>query len=256
MAKYVEIDSKIEIQNLILEGFPLYTKLIYSACIFSIITNIINIAVFSHSSLRDTTYNFMMVVAITDLCYCCFAFESFTLSNICGSYTFICGSYTQYIALINERIIADFLSSCLAIYSISSEIFLTVQRIFIIRNINFLKDLTVKKVGPIIASISAIYYLPTWFFYGTKESGVVYTFKNQTYIEYVRYSTDFGKSVTGTYLGLVMQIGRIVLVLGVLLVLNIVSIIFFHKYHHILYLYHISYLIPNILINLIINKMI
>ena len=145
MAKYVEIDSKIEIQNLILEGFPLYTKLIYSACIFSIITNIINIAVFSHSSLRDTTYNFMMVVAITDLFYCSLALEDVTLSNICGSYTFICGSYAQYIALISERIIKQYVTSCLAINSILLEDILDSSENFNYSKHKFLKRFECEK---------------------------------------------------------------------------------------------------------------
>jgi hypothetical protein len=197
---------------------------------FSAICAFIVILVCASSNLKDPTYKFILVVAITDCIYMTLLILQLFLDASCTPTPFISSSSAQYITLFLRQLINNCITSSLVLFSILSEIFLSAQRLFLIRGMPFLKNLTVKHVGPILGVISLIYYLPSWFTDNVKPNGIIYSYKGENYTAYTLGMTEFGETSASTWLGTVLDFFRMFLVNIVLLIVNIISIISFRKY--------------------------
>jgi hypothetical protein len=142
----------------------------------------------------------------------------------CRPKPFLCGSDAQYFTHLMDWLLYHSFTSCIAIFSILSEIFLSTQRLLMIRGLNCLKSWNVKHVGPVLATVSLLYYLPVWFSYEIKATDLAYVYKNQTFREFDLPMSD------AEWLLSSLSIIRIFMVMIVLLSLNILSIIAFNRY--------------------------
>jgi hypothetical protein len=194
------------------------------------IPTFISIAVFAHPKLKDPAFKILLTVAIVDFSYMCLLLLNALMSMYCEPMPFMCGSNAQLFAFITDQLIMNYLTSSMALYSILCEIFLTVQRMLLLKNITLLKNVTVRTAGPVFGIISLVYYSPYWFAYDFVTTDNVYVYRNQTYVEWNLVANDFGKSAAYSWLLSALSIFRMILVLVVLLVLNIVSVIFFRKH--------------------------
>jgi hypothetical protein len=157
-------------------------------------------------------------------------FLDVVMDMYCEPMPYMCGSNAQFAAFFIDQSLGNHITSSLALYSLLGEIFLTTQRLFLIREVKILKNVTVRTVGPILSSISFVFYLPYWFAYDFVTTGNVYVFKNQTYVERSLALNDFGNSMTGKWLLSTLSIFRILLVIVVLFAVNVVSVFSFRNY--------------------------
>jgi hypothetical protein len=207
-----------------------YTIVLTSSA-FSLICCAMNVAVLSSSKLKDPLYKFMMLISSVDFLYMVQVVVGIFLEVECLPAPYLCGGdYAQYFASWFYQASANYLTSCLAIFSILSEIFLTIQRLFLIKKLNHLKSLTWRHVSPGIAVISLLYYAPVWFSFTVVPTEVVYSYKGQNYTEWSLASTDIGNTVASSAILTSLQVFRTFLVMVVLLALNIASVFAFQKY--------------------------
>jgi hypothetical protein len=92
--------------------------------------------------------------------YMILCFLNAVIDIYCEPMPFMCGSKVQLFSFIIDQLVNNYLTSCMALYSILCEIFLTLQRIFLIRNISSLKHITVRIVGPVFYN-NIVGLLPT-----------------------------------------------------------------------------------------------
>jgi hypothetical protein len=85
----------------------------------------------------------------------------------------LCGEKGQLSSYMSLIIVDDYLSSCLAIFNIMMEVYLSVNRLLLIKKVNLIKDVTVRTVGPICGSLALIYYLPSLFANQVDKTGKV-----------------------------------------------------------------------------------
>ena len=107
---------------------------------FSMLASLINLVVFANKNLRENhfTYNCLLCMSISDLSYSSLLIIWQYLSRFCQRSPLQCGSSAQYFSQIWSIAILDYFTSCLAIFSIFLEIFLTIQRYFLITNRKYL----------------------------------------------------------------------------------------------------------------------
>jgi hypothetical protein len=197
---------------------------------FSTLTSLFNIIVFSHPNLKDPTFKILLLVSIVDFCYMTLTLYDFSFTIKCKPSPILCGEQSQISAYMTSYVVNKYLTSCLAIFNIMMEIYLSVNRLLLIRNITLIKDVTVRTVGPIFGSLALIYYLPSLFANRLEKTGIVYVYRNQTFVDYALVLTEFGSSPVGQWVTSAIQILRIVLVVLVIFPINIVSIFLFQKY--------------------------
>jgi hypothetical protein len=127
------------------------------------------------------------------------------------------------------KIIANnYLASSLALFSNIVEIYLSIQRFFILTNKNSLQNISYKLVISIIFFISALYYLNVLFCYDI--IGYEFTFGNKIII--TTYSTalsDYSRSLAGKAITFSFVLFRIFLSTFVLPAINIINLILFRK---------------------------
>jgi hypothetical protein len=199
-------------------------------CTFSSICCILNISILASPKLKDPLYKYIMLIACTDLLYFLLIIINNVLDVQCQPVPYLCRSFAQFISFLNDQFSINYLTSCLAVFSILSEIFLTTQRLFLIKNYKYLRSLTWKHVAPVIGLISLIYYSPYWFSYGMTTTGLVYSYKGENYTEWTLDKTEFGKTQASFWLLSSLSIVRTLLVMIVLSSLNVASIIVFRAY--------------------------
>lgn len=198
--------------------------------IFSSTTTFFSILVFAHPSMNDPTSRFLLAITVADFTYSFVTVPDILLLSYCGQMPLLCGSTTQFGVLIYDYIIAYGITSYCAMFSILGEIFLTIQRLFIILNKSWLKNWTVTYVGPVILAFCIVFYIPYWFILRVQDTGIVYYYKGQYYDSYRLLKTTFGNSYAGAVLLNFVSIVRIVLVLVIMSVLNMITIYVFRKY--------------------------
>jgi hypothetical protein len=117
----------------------------------------------------------------------------------------------------------------MAVYSILCEIFLTTQRMFMLMKNKLLKDLTIKTVGPVAGALAFLWYAAYWFCYEWITTGRVFSYRNQSYVEWSLVLNSFSKSSSGVWLLSGINFSRMALAL-ILLIANIFAIIAFRSY--------------------------
>ena len=175
-------------------------------CIMGMITNGLNTAVFLNSKMKNTTFKFMLAISINDFFYllsCVFITIAF-----CENCSSIRNSYFYSLYLL---IVANILGPGLAMFTIFTDIILSIHRFYIITNKKHWIWTKPKWILFITFLISIIFYLPVSFLKIINPDKNILEFTH-TLSEYVYLS---------------IHIIRFILSVIVLAILNIVN---FYKY--------------------------
>jgi hypothetical protein len=153
---YDDIDIKFNIDHL-------FTMIDIPVTIFGTFTNLVNIIIFSHKTFKDKIFTYLLFHSTAEFLYL------FMMNFIPFPY---CGVYCDFtvrnsrISILIELVIDDYLTSCLAIFNILLEVFISLQRYSLLSSIscfrfNFLNmNSSPYYVLIIIGIISLLYYLP------------------------------------------------------------------------------------------------
>jgi hypothetical protein len=196
----------------------------YMAISFSLL----NISVLLNKKLKESLYRFLLIMATVDTLYGIFVL-SIVWTECPKENPNECSPYLYLVHLILFIGVSEYLTSCLALFNILLEIFLTTQRIFLISNLQIYRNASVKRVCFALLFISLIFYSPVLFM---NQITSLYS-KNEhssRVVNFKRVRTEFGKTeyIKWTLIGL--NSTRVALVTIVLLILNIVAIIKFNQY--------------------------
>lgn len=181
----------------------------------------------------ETVYKFLRIVSLVDAGYSAGIFTISFMGRTCPLASLSadpCSATTHLILIIAYVILSEYLTSCLAIFNIIMECFLTVQRIIVILNktSKFANFQRVGLVSSLIFVFSFAIYAPVLFmtkpqFYETlnfTRDGKPASFKN----DYVMAKTKFGKTKLALWFVNGLTIARMFMVIVVLLILNIIVI--------------------------------
>jgi hypothetical protein len=197
---------------------------------FSALTCSINILVFANPALKDPAFKFLLLISVSDFAYMFLSIFQIVMVSVCGLNPVICGSTGQFIAQFLYSLVVQFATGICALFSITSEIFLTSQRLCMLCQVKFIKNWTYKTVAPILLIFSVLFNVPFFFLFENKKSPNVYVYKGENYQQWLWESTTFNLTTSGFVLATFLSFFRSLLVVVVLLSLNIVSIIVFRKY--------------------------
>lgn len=182
---------------------------------FGSIANIVNISVFLNKNLKDSVYKYMLAISFIDFVY---------ITLIGCEIAYRCGSscdyrFNYYSIQLYELIIVDYFTSCLALTNILVELYLSVDRLFLLSNSKFLHKKPVKLIIPIFLIISLCFYMPTLFLKKIiKISGKYYT----TF-------TNFGKSKMGKLVPGILSGVRLFLAIIFLSFINTITFVKFRN---------------------------
>lgn len=196
--------------------------------IFSSITCFITIIVMA--GLKDPISRFLLLISIADFLYVFLPIPEIVFLNWCSWMAPQCGSYTQYVASWYVYLDAYFFTSVCAIFSIVAEIFLSVQRLFVLNNKPYLKNASVTVVSTAIFIFSVLYCFSGLLFFKVEPTGLIYIYRDHSYIDYGLVLTSFGKSPGGNTLYIVIAVIRIFMVIVVMGVLNFLTILSFRAF--------------------------
>lgn len=166
-------------------------SLIPIICIFGAITNGLNILVFLNPKMKDPSFKFMLAISIANFLY-----------NSLLSYGFIiycdeCKLNKNFGTQVFKILINNYTASCLTVFVTLVEIYLSIQRYFILINKRYLQNLTIQSVMLTILAISLVYNVPVLFCYDILS---LKTFDSNLVLVSSLFSTKlskFGKSVLG-----------------------------------------------------------
>jgi hypothetical protein len=193
-----------------------------------VLCTILNTIIFLKKDLIKKSSLYLQIMSILDGVYLFRSLATLDIVNRCQASSTLCGEATQNFVLEYNLAISDFLSSSMAIFAIILEIFLSIQRFFMLLNKNSLQKSNPYIVSLVIGIVSIIYYFPLLF---NKEIVRITVLLNDTeVIEHRLVLTSLGKSNAGKILPAVMSLMRMVLSGCVLLIVNILNIIVYIKY--------------------------
>lgn len=196
-------------------------------CIFSSITSMVNIVVFSR--LADPLSRFLFYISIADFMYVLLPIPEAVFTNWCQLAP-MCGSYVQMVAFYYIYIEAVYLTSCCAMFSILADIFLSLQRIFMLNNKPYLKNVSVNKSASAFLIFSVAYYMIQCSFFYVGPTGYVYIYRGQSYTGYYLILTEFSQTRFGTGLYIALSVFRIFLVIVLMSILNVITIFYFRVF--------------------------
>jgi hypothetical protein len=138
--------------------------------IFGVLTNLINIIIFSNKKFKDKTFTYLLYHSISEFLH---------LSLNCVSVIPYCGNYCSDSltkSLLSKLIllcIDSYFTSCLAIFAIFIETTISFQRYLVVSNSTFcgvIKNGSPHKISIILFIISIFYYLPELIFHRINHS--------------------------------------------------------------------------------------
>jgi hypothetical protein len=198
----------------------------YSILWIGILSHIINIVVLISPVLKDINYKFMLANSVNNTFYLL----------LCGIYDFFlcpkgCERTEKPIhVLIYRMVIRDYILSCMAIFNLLIQIFLSLQRIFLVLNKNLLQNISVIKSILILASISLIFYSPILTIQRIELSHPNATLNKNTSVLYSIVQTEFGGSAFGLQVRTIVSSLRIILATVILTITNFINFITFKRY--------------------------
>lgn len=197
-----------------------------------LLTSLLNMIVLVHSGLKKPIYKYLLVMSIADTLYLVSLFVQKYFSLACGRHVSSnqLGSTHCFFYMLFYILLSDYFTSCLAIFNIQMEIFLTLQRIIYLDNarlVRFFKN-SFKTVTFILSAWSLCIYSPVLFFKSIKQVDVI--LQNQTYKDFKMAKSRFGETYTASLIGKSLSLYRILLVTLVLTTLSLVTICKFRKY--------------------------
>jgi hypothetical protein len=193
-------------------------------CVFGVFSNALNIAVFLNSRLKDKSFKYMMASSLADLLY--LGLASFDFIEYCD----LCPILKTYSTQFYNIIVDSYLTSCLAIFSILVELFLSVERLLILSNKPYCQKISYIKSLFILAVISFVYYTPVLFLYKiTPITNISNDTQELDFIPYKLESSDFGTTKIGMLTPAILHSIRIVIAVGFVSIINIFTAILFKK---------------------------
>lgn len=191
-------------------------------CLFGVITNGLNIAVFMNAKMKDPTFKYMLAISISNFLYT--GLLSYGYIVYCED----CSLNRSYGTQVFKIIINNYLSSSLAIFSNLVEIYLSIQRYFILTNKNNLQSISYNLVIIIIFIVSSLYYINVLFCYDI----IAYEYVYDNKILLKSYSTalsDYSRSYSGKIITVSFVMIRIILSTVVLPSINALNLYLFRK---------------------------
>lgn len=184
-------------------------------CLSGLVTVSINISIFSNRTLTDKSYTLLLTEAIADLIY-------LTCSLVWPIFNYAIDS-NSIIAALYSIAIDNYLTSCLAVYSVLIELFLSIDRLLILSNRLMLVNVSLRHAIICIALISLLFYLPVLFLQrieltGDNEDGSILV------------TTSFGQTDFGKIIPTLLTVVRLFLILVCLFSINIVTLVKFKRY--------------------------
>lgn len=132
-----------------------WTYILPSICIFSIVTNSINIIVFIRLRSQNPIYKFMLINSITNFVYSFIC--SFVFLMKCGQF---CKQEKTLISRVYEIYLFYYLSNVLDIFNILVELLIATQRYTIVSNKIMPVKIPIRFILFFLLTFSALYCLP------------------------------------------------------------------------------------------------
>ena len=124
-------------------------------------------------------------------------------------------------------LLSEYLTSCLAVFNILMENFLTIHRILLLNNSHLVKNKTyIKLIVILISLISFLIYIPQIFMNKISKIHVM----PFNFTTYTVGQTIFGRSKSAILIQVILNVSRMILIIAVLLVLNIITIVLYWKF--------------------------
>lgn len=192
---------------------------------FCIVSNLINIFVFLHPKMKDVTFKCMLSMSISHLLY-----SGLLIYNVyfyCGT----CSVTKTYASQIYRILINFYFTSCLAIFSHFCELFISIKRYLILKNLK-LNNTKNKWILFTLIIVSLLFYLSE-LFAASIEQTEVYLEQNSSYTLFkINYSTDytnFGKSYLNRLISMFQVSIRVFISMILLSAINIANLYEFNK---------------------------
>lgn len=197
-----------------------YYLLFPSICSFGVLTNLINIVVFSNSKMRDPSFIYLLAISIGDLFY--LVLEIYGYNELCTE----CPLYKTYFTQLFSIYIDDFLTSSLAIFCIMVDIALSIQRYMTLLNKRCFQSINHRLIITILGIIALLYYLPVAFF---KDIVKLDSLNGTLTEEFIAVKNELGMSTYGRVTPILLATIRMFLGIFVLTGINILNLVEFRK---------------------------
>jgi hypothetical protein len=189
-------------------------------CTYGIITNIINIIIFSKKSLKDIIFKYYRINAISNICYLLIVFFLFVAR--CGVYCTFSKSYPAQLYL---YVFYTYIKGIFAILSICLQITVSIYRLLIVcnKNTDFLK----RKLNIIIISLiifSAVFYSPI-LFTKTLQTTAKNISSNKTIYTYSMVNNYIGNMSIGKWSIIMVTVLRGFISLALIIIIDFTTLI-------------------------------
>jgi hypothetical protein len=198
-----------------------WTFVIPTICLFSLITNTINMIILTKLKKHNIIYRFLYSKSFVNAVYlfCCF----FVFLFKCGPY---CKTLKDsFIVKLYQLYIFNYFTSCLGLFSLFVEILISLCRFFTITRIDCLRKLNTNLIVFFFLFISFLFYVPNLILFKTSKI-------NNNVSSTEKYTIEFRSNNTIVFAQILDAIN--VSVRGFLIVLLIVAINFlsFYKFKY------------------------
>lgn len=190
------------------------------------LSQIINILVLLSPDLKDSSYKFMLANSVNNACYLllCAIYPFFVCQSVCEI------ENQALFTLIYLIAIDEYLTSCMAVFNLLIQIFLSIQRIFLVTNNRFFQNISVIKSVSILAFVSLLFYSPIFTIQNIELSQANTTVNHSESRLYSIVKTDFGSTTFGQHVRTIVSSLRIFLATVLLTIVNTINFIVFKRY--------------------------
>ena len=123
-------------------------------CAFGVITNAISASVFSSPKMKDVSFKYLLAISISDMFY--LGINSYWFSYYCEQFSL----NKTYSANVYKLYLREYLGRCFAIFSVITEVLLSLERYMVLLNKSYLKEKTHKSLIVACLALSFVYYSP------------------------------------------------------------------------------------------------
>jgi hypothetical protein len=197
--------------------YILYSSFKEMACLFSIITNLINIFVFVNPKLNNPIYSYMLTISTTN-----FIYMSLCLLGVIISTCTSCQLNTTYFGSFYTIASTFYFTSSLALFRILVEVCVSLSTYCTLKNFTWMNRVSYKLILPCLFIFSLIAYGQQPFSYEIVNTNINdMTFTTKT--------SWFGNTVMGKMWAIIQASTRIFLIVCVLSLLNSLNLYEFYK---------------------------
>ncbi len=220
LVKKLNFTSNISEYNNSQLASPLVFFPIFS--LFGLITNAINIMVFSNSKMKDISFKYMLVISYVHIIY-----SGLSIYNMI-IYCEECLLNKMYESQFYKIIITYYFNNSLAMVGHCCELFISVHRYLQLKNIKCLDKIPIHLMIIIFFIISLIYYSSELLVYDIMDTK---RYLNNSLFDstYTTMSTPFGKTLAARIIVIVQSMFRAFLTIILIPLINIGIIFEFNK---------------------------